>query len=85
MLKVTQFQRPPPKRLGTVVKNILGVHQIGSKSWKIWETLNKAIKLEGVNLGDIIITSQIPFYCQGEAHNQKSETLVLKIITHSLS
>ena len=24
MLKVTKFQVPPPKRLGTVVKNILG-------------------------------------------------------------
>ena len=26
MLKVTKFQLPPPKRLGTVVKNILGGH-----------------------------------------------------------
>ena len=24
ILEVTNFQRPPPKRLGTVVKNILG-------------------------------------------------------------
>ena len=27
ILKVTKFQLPPPKRLGTVVKNILGGHQ----------------------------------------------------------
>ena len=26
ILKVTKFQLPPPKRLGTVVKNILGGH-----------------------------------------------------------
>ena len=26
MLKVTKFQLPPPKRLSTVVKNILGGH-----------------------------------------------------------
>ena len=26
ILKVTKFQVPPPKRLGTVVKNILGGH-----------------------------------------------------------
>ena len=26
ILNVTKFQRPPPKRLGTVVKNILGGH-----------------------------------------------------------
>ena len=26
ILKVTEFQLPPPKRLGTVVKNILGGH-----------------------------------------------------------
>ena len=26
ILKVTKFQLPPPKRLGTVVKNILGDH-----------------------------------------------------------
>ena len=36
ILKVTKFQLPPPKRLGTVVKNILGGHhappcQIGLK------------------------------------------------------
>ena len=40
ILKVTKFQLPPPKRLGTVVKNILGGHhapppqcQIGSSLW----------------------------------------------------
>ena len=26
ILKVTKFQLPPPKRLGTVAKNILGCH-----------------------------------------------------------
>ena len=26
ILKVTKFQLPPPKHLGTVVKNILGAH-----------------------------------------------------------
>ena len=36
ILKVTKFQFPPPKRLGTVVKNVLGGHhgppcQIGLK------------------------------------------------------
>ena len=31
ILKVTKFQLPPPKRLGTVVKNILGGGQIGLK------------------------------------------------------
>ena len=38
VLKVTKFQLPPPKRLGTVVKNILGGHhgppcQIGLNSF----------------------------------------------------
>ena len=42
ILKVTKFQLPPPKRLGTVVKNILGGHhcpppcQIGLSCWKIF-------------------------------------------------
>ena len=30
ILKVTKFQLPPPTRLGTVVKNILGGHLLAS-------------------------------------------------------
>ena len=30
ILKVTKFQLPPPKRLGTVVKNIFGGHHAPS-------------------------------------------------------
>ena len=42
ILKVTKFQLPPPKRLSTVVKNILGAMpppspcQIGLRSFEAW-------------------------------------------------
>ena len=39
ILKVTKFQPPPPKHLGTVVKNILGSHH--DPPCQIWLTLNR--------------------------------------------
>ena len=41
ILKVTKFQLPPPKRLNTVVKNILGACQIGLK--RLILTLRQAL------------------------------------------
>ena len=44
ILKVTKFQLPPPKRLGTVVKNILGGHHASppmSNRVKAWFSCNR--------------------------------------------
>ena len=43
ILKVTKFQLPPPKRLSTVVKNILGGgHQIGLRIG-LWEVTKRNV------------------------------------------
>ena len=54
ILKVTKFQLPPPKRLGTVVKNILGGHhvspcQIGLISEE-GSDLKRKLQTEGLSL-----------------------------------
>ena len=54
MLKVTKFQLPPPKRSGTVVKNILpscpAPRQTGSNLQFLPQALDESITLPGTPL-----------------------------------
>ena len=56
ILKVNKFQLPPAKRLGTVVKNILGDHHAPPMSNRVKVTLSVVLLLVDFLTFDIPVT-----------------------------